>query len=305
MKVPFKYWVEYIALRAVGGFLNILPYRVALFIAWCLARVAFHVIRFRRTETLRRIRLVFGDKMTARRAKQIAWISLRNTMFNAVEMFRAARIDQAWVDRHIPGFKDKIPSVHELVDRHKGVVLTVPHMGNWDLAGWACCRYGVQMFSVATHQRNGLINDWMNRQRQHGMTVLERGRGTMLQISRRLRSGGVLAILPDVRVPTPDLSVPFLGGTANVGRGMAMFAISAKVPIVPAIFRREGWTRHTFVQLPTIYPDPEKPKEEEAERITNLVMAQVDAAIRETPEQWFWYNKRWILFPVKRVSDPK
>ena len=23
-----------------------------------------------------------------------------------------------------------------------------------------------------------------------------------------------------------------------------------------------------------------------------------DAAIRKTPEQWFWYNKRWVLDPV-------
>ncbi len=54
------------------------------------------------------------------------------------------------------------------------------------------------------------------------MTVLERGSGTLRRIIKLLRGGNVLAILPDVRVYTPDLQ-PFLGSTANVGRGMAIF----------------------------------------------------------------------------------
>ena len=135
------------------------------------------------------------------------------------------------------------------------------------------------------------------------MTILERGGGTLLQIIRLLRTGHVLAILPDVRMKTPDLEVPFLGGTINAGRGMAAFAIAANVPIVPAVFRRIGWTEHTFVRGPTLFPDRSKPREEEERRLTAEVLANVDRAIRETPEQWFWYNKRWVLTPVKKGTN--
>lgn len=302
MRYPFKHIAEYGLLRGLAGFLNLLPYRAALCVAWFLAGAAFHVFRFRRKETFRRIRLVFGPEMPEKRVRQIAWLSLRNTAFNAVEMMRAPSIDKPWVEKHIPGFSTSIPGVIELVAKHKGAVITVPHMGNWDLAGWACACYGIKMFSIAAKQRNELIDRWINRQRECGMTILERGGGTMLQIMRRLRTGNVLAILPDVRVATKDISAPFLGGSANVGRGMAMFAIGAKVPIVPAIFRREGWARHVFVQLPTIFPDPSLDKQEDAKRITLAVLSEVDKAIHETPEQWFWYNKRWILFPVKSAG---
>jgi KDO2-lipid IV(A) lauroyltransferase len=154
------------------------------------------------------------------------------------------------------------------------------------------------MFSIAGKQKNPLVNDWINRQRESGMTILERGGGTLKQIIRLLRSGNVLAILPDVRMPTPDLKLPFLGGTANLGRGMALFAITAKVPIIPAVFRREGWTRHAFDRLPAIHPDPSLDKDVDARRITAAVTALVDAAIRQSPEQWFWYNKRWVLTPL-------
>jgi len=299
MPYRFQHILEYAALRGSAAALNRLPYRAALTVAWVFAAFIFHVVRFRRRETLRRIHEVFGADMPARQARRIAWISLRNMAFNVVEMMRAPTIDTAWIDCHIPDFKTHIPAVKELIDRHGGAVITVPHMGNWDLAGWACHRYGIRMFSIAGKQKNPLVNAWINRQRESGMTILERGGGTLKQIIKLLRGGSVLAILPDVRVYTPDLKIPFLGGTANFGRGMAMFAITAKVPIIPAILRREGWALHGFDHLPAILPDPSLDKEQDAARITKAVIAQVDAAIRKAPEQWFWYNKRWVLTPIR------
>lgn len=304
MRYRLQHVLEYAALRGLSGLLNALPYRAALAVAWALAWLTFHAARFRRRETLRRIREVFGPSTSAREAKRIAWLSMRNMAFNMVEMMRAPAIDAAWIDRHIPDFKNHMPAVNVLIDQYGGAVITVPHMGNWDLAGWACHRYGIRMFSIAAKQKNPLVNDWINRQRESGMTVLERGGGTLKQIIKLLRSGNVLAILPDVRMPTPDLKLPFLGGTANFGRGMAMFALTAKVPIVPAILRREGWARHAFDRLPAILPDPSLDKEADARRMTAAVIAQVDAAIRRTPEQWFWYNKRWILTPIREDAPP-
>jgi KDO2-lipid IV(A) lauroyltransferase len=298
MRYRLQHRLEYAFLRGFAAVLNALPYRAALGVAWALAAAMFYVIRFRRRETARRIRQVFGPSTPAREVRRIAWRSMRNMAFNMVEMMRAPRIDAAWVDRHIPDFKDHIPGVKALVEQHGGAVFTVPHMGNWDLAGWACHRYGIRMFSIAAKQKNPLVNAWINRQRESGMTVLERGGGTLKQIIRLLRSGSVLAILPDVRMPTPDLPLPFLGGTANFGRGMAMFAITAKVPIILAVFRREGWTRHNFDYQPPLFPDPTLDKDADARRLTLAITEQVDAAIRRAPDQWFWYNKRWVLTPV-------
>jgi lauroyl/myristoyl acyltransferase len=79
---------------------------------------------------------------------------------------RAPRIDRAWIDRHIPAFRDHIGAVQALIAEHGGAVIAVPHMGNWDLAGWACHRYGIRMFSIAGKQKNPLVNAWINRQRE-------------------------------------------------------------------------------------------------------------------------------------------
>ena len=64
------------------------------------------------------------------------------------------------------------------------------------------------------------------------------------------------------------------------------------------MMRRENGL-HAFDHLATLKPDPDAPdKKEEACRLTREAMALLDAAIQKTPEQWFWYNKRWLLQPV-------
>jgi len=303
MRYKTKHILEYAGLRAVAAFFNALPYRCAIKVSCGIAWLMFHVAHFRRAETFRRIREVMGNDIPESRVKEIAWISLRNMVFNTIEMMRAPKIDKQWIDTHIPGFEEQVKEVLPIIEQYGGAVIAVPHTGNWDLAGWACFQYGIKMFSIAAKQKNPLVNSWINRQRESGMTILERGGGTLKQIIRLLRKGSVLAILPDVRVYTPDLELDFLGSKANLGRGMAQFAITAKVPIIPAIFKRVGCTAHQGKRYEIILPDPELSKEENITQMTAKVIALVDQFIRNEPEQWFWYNKRWILTPVRKKAQ--
>ena len=298
MSKDVQYRLEYAALVGGAALLNLLPYKAALTVAAAGAWLMFHVVRFRRRETFRRIREVFGADLPERRVRRIAWMSLRNVAFNGVEMMRASRIDKVWVDTYIPEFHTHIPLITGLIKNHRGLIFAVPHMGNWDLAGWACSRYGVKMFSVAAKQKNPYVNAWISRQRENGIKMLERGGGTLRKILRLLCNGNAFAILPDVRMPTPDLKLSFLGGTANLGRGMAMFATSTNVPILPAFFTRRGWGRHEFFFSEPIFPDPSLDRDTDARRLTEAVVALADKAIRAHPEQWFWYNKRWVLTPL-------
>lgn len=297
--------LEYIPLRAADILINLLPYRVTLALAWCVAWFLFHIIRVRRWETFRRIRSVLGEETPAAECRRIAWISLRNICFNAVEMMRAPRIDKAWVDRHIPNFGKRIPIALELIKRHHGLVFAVPHTGNWDLAGWACNRYGIKMVSISARQSNPYIDAWMNRQRENGITIFTRGGGALKNILRALKSDSAFAILSDVRMPNKDLSIPFFGGIANIGRGMASFAVTANVPIIPAFFVRKSWGIHDFDYFDPVYPDPKLSKDANIQAITEKVLALFDSEIRDHPEQWFWYNGRWILDPVHERKAPR
>jgi KDO2-lipid IV(A) lauroyltransferase len=303
MKYRAKHIVEYAALRAVAALLCILPHRGALAIGWLVAGFAFSVLRFRRRTAEARIRQVLGSDLPVGRVRRIAWLSLRNVVFNAVEMARVGQATRAWLEQ-VSDCEAAMAAFKSLTDGGRGFVIATPHMGNWELAAITTHLWGVPVFSIAATQRNPLVNRYLNRLRSApGIETVERGSGAMRAVIRKLKAGGVLAILPDVRVRDEGVVVPFLGSQANLGKGMALFARHVGAPIVPCLVSRRGWTRHRIEALPPIWPDPATDREADVRRMTEAVMAIVEAAIRRTPEQWFWFNKRWVLDPL--LTDRK
>lgn len=276
---------------------NALPYPIACAMARGLAWFLVDVLRFQRKRTFDRIRGCFPEK-TNREVHRIAVTSLSNVLISAVEMIRAQRLDRKWIEEHVRDVHVYARRLKAIADEGRGVVIMVPHSGNWYMAAWAMARCGVPLFAIAARQRNPYIDAWMNRQYGDGLDVVERGSArVMAEIKARLSKGQCFAILPDLRVPAKDVEVPFLNGTANVSHGGASFATAVGAPVVVAIMRRENGM-HTFDHLATLRPDPEKPRKDEAVRLTREAMALLDEAIKKTPEYWFWYNKRWILQPV-------
>lgn len=295
----FKDRVEYGAVLLLEGLFRILPYRLCVGLAWLLARLAFHVLRWRRREAERRIRAVLG--VGGREARRIAWLSLRNSMLTAAEILYGRAVRDRWIRRHVDGWAESLEKFKAASAPGRGIVLALPHFGNWYLAGSVMAHYGVPLFAVAGVQRNPLTNDWMNRRLYGRMKIFERGSSALRQCVKSLRDGGVLAILPDVRMKTPDLAVRFLGGEANLGRGMAAFARRTGSPIVLAKVRRVGLAHHVFDLAEPLFPDKSLDEEADVRRLTETVMASIEAQIRSDPGQWFWYNKRWVLDPLTAV----
>ena len=298
-KSRFACWCEYAALRSACAVVNAVPYRFACALARGLARFAF-ACGFHRRRTLGRIHSVFPEKNDSE-CRQIAILSLANVLQSAVEMIRASRLDKKWIARHVKDMQVYADRLRGIVDEGHGAVIFVPHCGNWYMAALAMARYGIPLFAIAARQRNPYVEAWMHRQYGSDIEVLTRGSATVLQdIRARIAAGRAFAILPDLRVPARDVEGPFLNGTANVSHGGALFAVATGAPVVVAIMRREGGV-HTFDHLATLRPDPDATdRRAEAARLTREAMALLDAGIKRTPGQWFWYNKRWILQPVKK-----
>lgn len=296
--IRFKHRCEYFLIRGLSRVVCLLPYRLALALGWVLALVAFYVVRFRVRTAISRIRSVLGDAVSHRQARRIAWISLRNLFFNGIEILRFPHMNRAWVERHAEVVNGE--EITACRDARQGAILAVPHMGNWDLAGVGTSLLGYPIFFMARRQKNPLTDAFLNRLR--GVTgvetVMTDHRGALRQVVRNLKNGHIFAMLPDVRARETGVYVPFLGGIAALATGMEVFARRADVPIFPACAHRIGWTRHRWVVYAPVRADPAVEREADQQRIMEEVMQRFDTAIQTHPEQYFWYNKRWILDPL-------
>jgi KDO2-lipid IV(A) lauroyltransferase len=293
-----KHIVEYLLLVLAAGLIRILPLRAALALGWLVAGGMHYIGGFRKAEAHRRLRLVFGKRFSDREIRRIAWISWRNLCFNAVEAIRFSKLTIEDV-RKQPIAQEAPRLLQALEKEEHGYIFATIHMGNWDMAGVTADLMGLPIFSIARRQKNPLTDAYLNKARNaFNMEVILNDSKVLKGVIRRIKAGKVLAILPDVRSRTEALNIRFLNDEANLGAGAALFARQCNCPIYPAVVRRIGWTRHEATVFDPVYPDPSLDKSEDWQRIMQHMMDLFDAEIAKTPEQYFWYNKRWVLDPI-------
>jgi len=298
MKHRPKHIVEYVLLRGLFAVVNVLPLRIALGVGWLIGAFFFHVLRYRRVKAISRLEQVYGDRFSAKERKRIARISFRNICFNAIEAARFHQLTPAQIQR-MPLY-EQIEQVHQKYKADGPLIVATAHMGNWDLAGVASKLDGMPIFSIARRQKNPLTDALLNKMRNAtGMEVVLNDSRILQNVVKKLKGGEVLAILPDVRSNTEALAIDFLGGKANLGAGTALFAQLAKCPIIPVVLTRRGWTQHDCIVFNPIVLDPSVDKKEEWQRMMQELVSIFDQEIAKHPEQYFWFNKRWVLDPIK------
>ena len=295
MKYQWAHVMEYLAVRSISGLLTALPHRAALALAWGPVRLAWAANGKLRARTRRRLRQALGDARTDRELARTGWLAFRNLAFMAVESLRLPGIDRAWVDRHIE--KGEIHELHAELEKQRGLIVAIPHMGNWELAGIALQSQGVNLITLVRKQKNPLMDAWINRIRMStGAEAIDTRSRAVADVVRKLqKERKVLALLPDVRSKAGGIPVRYLGADIAVPGGAAHYAREAGVPIYVAEVVRRGWMRHEWRKTGRIEADPRLGEAEDRRRIMQYVMDRLGESVRAHPENYFWFNKRWVL----------
>lgn len=292
-----RHLLEYYLLRGFAALICRMPYRIALGFGNIIAWAGFYLIRYRVAEAEKRIRQIFGSEKNRSQVRRIAWRSWRNFIFSCVDLMRIPVAGQEWIKSVV--IQDGVSKIKSHVESGRGAIIATIHMGAWEMAALSCLAYGIPLFSIAARQKNLLVDDYMNDLRaQTGFETVLRDSNVAKGIIRRIKAGKVLAILPDVRAPTPALAIRFLGQTANVASGMGFIARQTQIPIFPVVITRVGWGRHRYRVFDPVLPDSRLSKQEDALRITQAVFDIFDRCVRAEPDQWFWFNKRWLFDPL-------
>ncbi|GAC1410262.1 MAG: phosphatidylinositol mannoside acyltransferase [Actinomycetota bacterium] len=176
-----------------------------------------------------------------------------------------------------------------------GVVLAVPHIGNWDAPGWFVAKKWGLAVVVEVLRPRILFERFVRFRRQLGMTVipLARGGNATGKCIEAIKNGEVVALVCDRDLSGAGVPVTMFGRTTKLPPGPAVIALRSGAAIVPAAALQAGKGRwHTKI-LPPIYagPGPETP--EKIAEIMQLVATAFEAIFREKPEQWHAWSPYW------------
>jgi KDO2-lipid IV(A) lauroyltransferase len=185
-------------------------------------------------------------------------------------------------------------SFREAASSGKGLILLTGHVGNWEMGGAAIAAHGVPLDVVGKGMSNRRFQvDLFGARERLGMRVIEMGDASRDAL-RALGAGRVVAVLGDQQAHKGGVLVPFFGRPASTARGPALFALRSGAPVFVAfcISERGQKARYTVSFEPLRYA---RTGDAEADVMSLLVAygAALEAAIRRTPEQYFWHHRRW------------
>jgi len=288
-------------LLAVGRFLISLIGRLspegASRLGEAVGRLGFLIARPARQRVFTHLSLAFGDTLDPTRRRRIA---LRTFIHVAANTFEWA----AWLPR---GPKLAVSSIREITGwEHleraraggKGIVAITAHFGLFELHPVKLFRWISPGAAIGRRPSDSAFDDFVvgNRARMGVRTIPQTSAREILRI---LKDGGLAGILPDQDIDKlPGVFVPFFGRDAWTPTGPAAVSATTGAPIVPMFIYREGPARHRMEVHPPI-ADPGGPKEERVRAITAEINRVIEAVIRETPDQWAWFHKRWQTTPER------
>jgi len=183
-----------------------------------------------------------------------------------------------------------IRAVFDHLAAGRGVILALPHMGNYDAAGaWLIAEGAGSATVVAERVKPESVYDRFVAFREDlGMEVLPASGGTsgaFAILAERLRAGKLVGLVCDRDVTGRGVEVEFFGEKARMMGGAAALAVQTGAALMPVIlwFEGDGWGAHIHEHIPV---PADGGGEQKAAAMMQEVARLFEAGIRAHPQDW-------------------
>jgi KDO2-lipid IV(A) lauroyltransferase len=219
---------------------------------------------------------------------------------SAAEFVHLPKMDAAYIREH---FRIEGASLvrESLEGRNQPAMVMTGHFGNWELLSHV---YGAMIAPIAFIVRplkSGILDRIVTERRECVGNTVIRKEDSAKEVMKTLRKRILVGILIDQNVDRhKGILVDFFTRKAYTTFGIARLALAMNAAIHPAfIFRDPDRKFHHVLRFgPPIAIDPGAPREEEVARVTRRCNEELEKVIREAPDQWMWFHRRWKTRPV-------
>lgn len=286
--------MEYALARTLEGAVSGLPEGAADAFGARLG-AGVHRLGIRRKTVEQNLRLAFPEQTEAWR-QDVCRRAYRHLGREAAAMLRLAKLDrQAVVERTVTrGWEE----MEDALSEGKGCILVTGHYGNWEIAAAAVAARGVPISAIVRRQGNLLVDQRLDetRRRLGVETIVQRD--APRAVPRVLRKNGVVGIVGDQDARRAGVFVPFFGVPASTHRGPALFAIRFGAPVFACVARRLPGAGVRYEVAGTRVPVRRTGDlEADVTALTAELARRLEASVREAPEQYFWFHRRWKSKP--------
>jgi lauroyl/myristoyl acyltransferase len=246
------------------------------------------------------LRVATGGRLTEAELQELTTRAVRSYARYWQEAFRLPTLSGARIvaGTETPG----IEHVAKARNEGRGLVMVLPHSGNWDAAGvWFIDWLGGPFMTVAERLRpESLYRRFLEYRESLGMRVvpLTGGPRPSSEVLREwLAGGGVTCLLVDRNLGAGGVPVTFFGRPATMPGGAALLAARTGAALIPTVcqFTERGWRLCFHPEVPVDGPG------RLADRVTGAMQSVADAfatSIAAQPEDWHMLGRIWADVPA-------
>jgi len=188
---------------------------------------------------------------------------------------------------------DGIEHVEKGLAEGKGVVIALPHTGNWDVGGRAMGLRVAPVVSVAEHLKpDRLFALFLEHRRQLGMDIIDLSSAHVgRQLTQRLEENRIVALVADRDLSGGGIEVEMFGRTRRMPAGPALIALSSGAPLLsgPTFTTTDGWLE----VLSEVSIEPTGRRKEDVVALTRALAASFEKAIASAPPDWHLFQPGW------------
>lgn len=171
----------------------------------------------------------------------------------------------------------------------RGLIVALPHAGNWDHAGAFFCAEGFPLVTVAEHLKpERLFRRFLSYREAMGMEVLDLDARVMKTLETRLREGRLIALVADRDLSASGIEVRFFQRVAKFPAGPAKLAIDTGATLVTA------YIRYLDDGIEVRFSDPLRTAGKNVAEVVQAIASNFEAEIARYPEDWHMLQRVFL-----------
>lgn len=300
MKRKFRRRLVYAAARILAAAFFLMPIRLAVFLGGWLGWLFFYLSPRLRHQALENLKSALGNEKSSQERAHIAKGVFENLGKNAAEFINFPKINKRNIDRFIS--VEGIEKIDRALESKTGIIALSCHLGNWELSAAYFGLKGYPTNAIVRPLRYEKYDRLVNSvRRSKNINIISREH-SFKKIVSILKDNQVIGILPDQDIDSIDgVFVDFFGRKAYTATGPVLLAMASKAPIFMMFCIRQN-ARHRMIIEGPIDLEITGDKERDVLVNTQKWSALAEKYIRQYPEQWIWFHKRWKTQSQKSSS---
>ena len=247
-----------------------------------IARFGYYLLSLRKKDSLKNIATAFPEKSDSEQNM----ILKKTYSFFAKSFMQFLSLPKSYryIDIEVEG--------QELLDgaleKGHGIILATGHFSKWEIMSAWLGYSGYPCVAVAQRQKNRGADIFFREFREiTGMRIIYR-KSSLKNMYRILKENKILILASDQDAKQRGVFVNFFNKPASTPKGVARFHLETGSDIFFISCYVEQNGKHKL-QIQPVVPEGEST----VKSITQAFTTLLEKKVREFPEQYFWFHRRW------------